>query len=211
MESFWRLIAQENVTLILCVCKLEEKGWPKCHQYWPSGDKDSQFNRLMAGSGIAVKAIGESKEGSHLVKRMFIITKADGSTQTVTQYHYLGWPDHYTPTDDSLNQFALVLQHLITHLATTPAGERALVHCSAGIGRTGTTIALANIILQIAAQANQGVKDPQFSVFSTVRRLREQRFLMVQMEEQYLFIHDFLETWLTQSEDALALLGGKAA
>jgi protein tyrosine phosphatase len=85
------------------------------------------------------------------------------------------------------------------------------VHCSAGIGRTGTTIALANIILQIAAQANQGVKDPQFSVFSTVRRLREQRFLMVQMEDQYMFIHDFLEAWLTQSEDALALLGGKAA
>jgi protein tyrosine phosphatase len=41
VESFWRLIAQENVSLILCVCKLEEKGWSKCHQYWPSNDKDS--------------------------------------------------------------------------------------------------------------------------------------------------------------------------
>ena len=51
--------------------------------------------------------------------------------------------------------------------------EKALVHCSAGIGRTGTTISLLHIIINLCAQRNAGVEDPTLSVFSIVRRLRE--------------------------------------
>lgn len=61
--------------------------------------------------------------------------------------------------------------------------EKAIIHCSAGIGRTGTTAALAHLLISISSQINQGEKDPKFSVFGTVRRLREQRFSMVQMPE----------------------------
>lgn len=69
------------------------------------------------------------------------------------------------------------------------------MHCSAGIGRTGTTLCLAHNIMQLWAQRNAGVVQPQLSVFSTVRRLREQRFGLVQMPEQYLFIYRFLRKY----------------
>jgi len=83
-----------------------------------------------------------------------------------------------------------VLQELIGFLLnnqTTP--DKAIIHCSAGIGRTGTTIALAELLIGISSQLNQHALDPKVSVFSVVRRLREQRFFMVQMLEQYEFIH----------------------
>lgn len=153
----------------------------------------------MKGS-IEVKKVGETKIGQTLVERNFEVKGPSGSIN-VKQMHYLGWPDHYTPTDESLGDFQQCLFSLIEYLLNSNQDEKAIVHCSAGIGRTGTTIALANILLTIGAQAKPGAKvDPQFTVFGTVRRLREQRFLMVQMEDQYLFIYQFLLNWLASDE-----------
>lgn len=92
--------------------------------------------------------------------------------------HYLGWPDHGLPTIDDLT-FDTLLILLITMLLNSHDDEKAVVHCSAGIGRTGTTIALAELLINISSQYNQGIEEPNISIFSTVRRLREQRFLMV--------------------------------
>lgn len=74
-----------------------------------------------------------------------------------------------------------MLDDFIDMILSSESNEKALVHCSAGIGRTGTTIALLHLIISICAQKNAGVEDPAFSIFSTVRRIREQRLGMVQM------------------------------
>ena len=67
-----------------------------------------------------------------------------------------------------------------------------MVHCRAGIGRTGTALALIQSSIALKEQARHGIADPKLSVFSIVRRLREQRVWMVQTEEQYRYIYDFL-------------------
>lgn len=72
--------------------------------------------------------------------------------------------------------------------------KRLLVHCRAGIGRTGTTITLINSVIAIKEQIAVGVRDPQLSLFSIVRKLREQRIWMVQTEDQYLYCFEFLRT-----------------
>ena len=78
-----------------------------------------------------------------------------------------------------MDAFKEMLDILLTMILSSEDSEKAIVHCSAGIGRTGTTIALSNMIISLWAQLNKGIKDPKISVFSTVRRLREQRFLQV--------------------------------
>jgi protein tyrosine phosphatase len=72
-----------------------------------------------------------------------------------------------------------MLHLLISMILNSESTEKVIIHCSAGIGRTGTTAALSHLLINIASQVNSGVADPKVSVFSTVRRLREQRFSMV--------------------------------
>lgn len=103
--------------------------------------------------------------------------------------HYVGWPDHGVPSGTSIDDFCLMLNALIAMILNSDPSEKAVIHCSAGIGRTGTTAALAHLMINICSQINSGVKDPLISVFSTVRRAREQRFSMVQMPDQYKFIY----------------------
>ena len=72
-----------------------------------------------------------------------------------------------------------MLMLFIDWILQSEKSKRAVVHCSAGIGRTGTTIALANMMIKLAAQRNMGVDDPLVSVFHTVRQLREHRYMAV--------------------------------
>lgn len=111
------------------------------------------------------------------------------------QLHYTGWPDHGVPSGDSMTSFQLMLEHFIMMLLTSGQNEKVVVHCSAGIGRTGTTISLAHNIVHLWAQRNAGLI-PKLSIFSTVRRLREQRLGMVQVTEQYHFIYAFLRKYM---------------
>lgn len=76
-----------------------------------------------------------------------------------------------------------MLEYFLWTLLSTNPDQRIVVHCSAGIGRTGTTIALAHLICNTWAQKNAKIADPMVSIFSTVRRLREQRYYLVQMTE----------------------------
>ena len=93
-----------------------------------------------------------------------------------------------------------MLDVYIKFLLASEGSEKAIVHCSAGIGRTGTTIALAHLITQVWAQRNGGINDPKVSIFSTVRRMREQRQGLVQTEDQYEFIYETLLQHLNKHE-----------
>lgn len=116
----------------------------------------------------------------YLIERKFKVTDlTTGESLNTTQLHYIGWPDHGVPSGDSSQEFKYLLDHFIRFMVEKP-GEKAIVHCSAGIGRTGTTIALMTMILNIYAQRNKGEDNPFVSVFGTVRRLRERRLGMVQ-------------------------------
>ena len=69
----------------------------------------------------------------------------------MVQIHYTGWPDHGVPSADSLECFQTMWELFTLMLLTSKPEEKAIVHCSAGIGRTGTTIGLAHIISNLYA------------------------------------------------------------
>ena len=63
----------------------------------------------------------------------------------------MGWPDHGVPTGDSMNDFSTMLENLVHMLLSSSPEEKAIIHCSAGIGRTGTTAALAHLLISISS------------------------------------------------------------
>ena len=89
-----------------------------------------------------------------------------------------------------------MLDYFIEWTLKSKDEEKAVIHCSAGIGRTGTTVSLTHILIKLFAQKNMGVDDPVFSPLSTVRRLREHRNGFVQTNVQYLFIYYFMKSFV---------------
>ena len=161
---------------------------------------DEQWQDELQAVNISVQMTAPAVQlTDSLILRKFTLTDNDlGITsREIRQLHYTGWPDHGVPTDSSLQSFIRMFEIFTYMLLASDPNEKAIVHCSAGIGRTGTTIGLAHLIVSLFAQKNQGISDPKISVFSTIRRLREQRFHLVQMPGQYEFIHDFLKGYLT--------------
>ncbi len=110
----------------------------------------------------------------------------------MVQYHYTGWPDHGLPKNTAPIFHMLQLAH---DNVTQPGETKQLMHCSAGVGRTGTFIALVNLMGAATGKA----KENSLSVFRTVRVLREQRMMMVERQTQYVFIYELLKVWLTKT------------
>jgi protein tyrosine phosphatase len=95
-------------------------------------------------------------------------------------------------------QESATLESLLEDLHGSEGPTPVVIHCSAGVGRTGTFIALSHLKHLIFAQ-KRGNVDHGLSVFSVVRRLREQRVLMVQSKEQYELLYDFACMWIRRT------------
>ena len=100
-------------------------------------------------AGIIVRPNGGDQLTKYLTLRKFIVN--DDFTKTkdlkVEQLHYPGWPDHGVPSGESMESFRIMLDYFIWTMLKQKAEEKIIVHCSAGIGRTGTTIGLASLIV----------------------------------------------------------------
>ncbi|XP_078327491.1 uncharacterized protein LOC111112706 isoform X1 [Crassostrea virginica] len=172
LADFWRMIWQENVKLVVMLTNIVENGKNKCTQYWPEKDKS------MDVGPCKIKLLEETEYAFHTY-RTFTVQQNNSNTRTITQFHYTAWPDHGTPEELGLVQF---------HKAVTKkyqTGGLMLVHCSAGVGRTGTFIGL-DALLQ------HGRKFGRINVFEFVHQMREERMTMVQTAEQYIFLHKAL-------------------
>ena len=97
----------------------------------------------------------------------------------VKQLHYTAWPDHGVPNGEAMDAFGQMIDISITHLLENDSNQKTVVHCSAGIGRTGTTITIIHAIINTWAQRNQGEAEPKLSIFSIARRIREQRYGLI--------------------------------
>nr|XP_022307680.1 receptor-type tyrosine-protein phosphatase alpha-like [Crassostrea virginica] len=172
INDFWRMIWQENVTQIVMLTNLMEDGKIKCSQYWPESTDEEYY-----GDFNISKSKSEEIHFAFYVIRKFTMSNSEGS-RVVTQYHYTKWPDHGTP-----DPFSLLLFH--SHVLRTRTAEfeaPTIVHCSAGIGRTGTYIAFD-------ALCKEGQSKGTINVASYVKVMRSCRMNMVQTYEQYKTIY----------------------
>ncbi|XP_064604299.1 receptor-type tyrosine-protein phosphatase kappa-like [Liolophura sinensis] len=175
LNDFLRMIWEQKSGKVIMLTNLVETTKTKCSQYWP--DEGSESFGL-----ITVTLLDEENYADFTVRTLQLIhIKRKQECQTVKQFHFTAWPDHGAPAHATA---LLDFRDKVNNCQTQFSGP-VVVHCSAGVGRTGTYIALDYLIAQAH---DEGVVD----VPACVRQLREQRVNMVQTLEQYKFLHEAL-------------------
>ncbi|KAM9587566.1 receptor-type tyrosine-protein phosphatase T-like isoform 6-T6 [Morphnus guianensis] len=172
--DFWQMVWQEKTSIIVMLTGLVEQNKTKCEQYWP--EQEQVY-------GDFTVTLSNTRTTTGLVTRIFCLQKAGCALpRVVQQLHYLLWPDHGVPRNPA--QLLALVDVVNKKGLEVPTGP-VLVHCSAGIGRTGTFIALDFLL-------KMGKAEGKVDVFHCVQRLREQRVSMVQTKEQYAFLYEVL-------------------
>uniref|UniRef100_A0A8C2A0W4 protein-tyrosine-phosphatase n=4 Tax=Cyprinus carpio TaxID=7962 RepID=A0A8C2A0W4_CYPCA len=177
--DFWRMVWQERCPIIVMITNIEEKN-EKCTEYWP---EDSV---ICEDIEITVKLVIQADDYS---LRIFTV-KSEGEERTLRQYWYTSWPDQKTP-DKAPPLLDLVREVEEARKQAPPNSGPVIVHCSAGIGRTGCFIATSILCQQLS---NEGVVD----ILKTTSQLRLDRGGMIQTAEQYQFVHHVLSLYERQ-------------
>jgi len=170
VDDYWRMVWEQNVSSIVMLTNLIQKGQMKCHKYWP--DNVEQFGV------VKVKKMSENKMAGFVVRELEI--EVEEKKRTVFQYHYMDWPDVGYPDETKFLSFMYYIRHLRQD-STTPI----VVHCSAGAGWTGVFIGLDITLDRLTREDN-------IDVLGCVNAMRQQRSAMVQNEPQYIYLHKLL-------------------
>ncbi|XP_043599518.1 tyrosine-protein phosphatase Lar isoform X8 [Bombus pyrosoma] len=172
--DFWRMCWELRSSTIVMMTKLEERTRIKCDQYWPGRGSETY--------GLMTVTITDVQELATYCIRTFQISRAGYSERReIKQLQFTAWPDHGVPEHPApFLQFLRRVRSL-----NPPESGPLIVHCSAGVGRTGCFIVIDSMLERIK-------HEKMIDIYGHVTCLRAQRNYMVQTEDQYIFIHDAL-------------------
>jgi len=183
--DFWQMLWENKVAVVVMLTRLVERTFLKAHQYWP--DEDERTRRF---GPFAVTFCRTSHHRSIAVRVFSVRHTASGDPpRQLVQLHYTDWPDFGVPHDPSGIVRVLELMDLYSAMSKN---HPIVIHCSAGIGRTGTLITIHLYMERLKRREHA-------SVAKIVALLRRQRMGMVQTKEQYAFIYQVLLRLLATS------------
>uniref|UniRef100_A0A8C2DHA1 protein-tyrosine-phosphatase n=1 Tax=Cyprinus carpio TaxID=7962 RepID=A0A8C2DHA1_CYPCA len=174
LSDFWRMVWEQRASTIVMMTRLEEKTRIKCDQYWPVRGTETY-------GMIQVTMLDAVELATYSVRTFALYKNGSSEKREVRQFQYMAWPDHGVPEYPTP-----ILAFLRRVKACNPpdAGPM-VVHCSAGVGRTGCFI-------DIDAMLERMKHEKTVDIYGHVTCMRAQRNYMVQTEDQYIFIHEAL-------------------
>eukprot|EP01130_Rhizamoeba_saxonica_P013645 TRINITY_DN583_c0_g1_i1.p1 TRINITY_DN583_c0_g1~~TRINITY_DN583_c0_g1_i1.p1 ORF type:complete len:289 (+),score=69.72 TRINITY_DN583_c0_g1_i1:537-1403(+) len=194
------MIWETNSHIIIMLTNLVESGREKAHLYWPSVNTSKQYGK------IYVNCVQEDDSMGFCIKRKFKVSERigglkaattynsdDSDARTIIQYHYTVWPDHGVP-DDKETVLELIEEMDERIARKNLEGTPIVVHCSAGIGRTGTYVMIHTYMHYIM---ENGITDQEDLVIeNTLSRMRDQRPGFVQRKGQYAMVYKSLKLFI---------------
>ncbi|XP_032388547.1 receptor-type tyrosine-protein phosphatase F isoform X15 [Etheostoma spectabile] len=174
LSDFWRMVWEQRSNTIIMMTRLEEKSRVKCDQYWPSRGTETY-------GMIQVTMLDTVELATYSVRTFALYKNGSSEKREMRQFQFMAWPDHGVPEYPTP-----ILAFLRRVKACNPpdAGPM-VVHCSAGVGRTGCFIV-------IDAMLERMKHEKSVDIYGHVTCMRAQRNYMVQTEDQYIFIHEAL-------------------
>ncbi|XP_051567313.1 protein tyrosine phosphatase receptor type Fa isoform X3 [Myxocyprinus asiaticus] len=174
LSDFWRMVWEQRTNTIVMMTRLEEKSRVKCDQYWPSRGTETY-------GMIQVSMLDTVELATYSVRTFALYKNGSSEKREVRQFQFMVWPDHGVPEYPTP-----ILAFLRRVKACNPldAGPM-VVHCSAGVGRTGCFIVIEAMLERIKHEKS-------VDIYGHVTCMRAQRNYMVQTEDQYIFIHEAL-------------------
>nr|CAD7569639.1 unnamed protein product [Timema californicum] len=200
IADFWEMVWQENTRVIVMTTKEIERGKNKCVRYWPEDAQGKDYLKMK------VRNLSESSTADYTLREFVVMKEGFDEERKVYHYHFQAWPDHGVPSDPGcvLN----FLHDVNARQESIPNAGSVLVHCSAGIGRTGTFIVIDMILDQIKRQG----LDCEIDIQRTIQMVRSQRSGMVQTEAQYKFVYLAVQHYIEtvsqrmQAEQVMSML-----
>ncbi|XP_031233583.1 receptor-type tyrosine-protein phosphatase delta isoform X34 [Mastomys coucha] len=172
--DFWRMIWEQRSATVVMMTKLEERSRVKCDQYWPS--RGTETHGL-----VQVTLLDTVELATYCVRTFALYKNGSSEKREVRQFQFTAWPDHGVPEHPT--PFLAFLRRV--KACNPPDAGPMVVHCSAGVGRTGCFIVIDAMLERIKHEKT-------VDIYGHVTLMRAQRNYMVQTEDQYIFIHDAL-------------------
>ena len=196
IDDFWTMCFDHNINTVIMLCNLEEKGKEKCTEYWENEKKDILDSTALE-SIFDINYTTEQINDDITIRNIDIRykNKENNNGKKIKQIHYGSWPDHQSVDLQSIYGNILFMFNLVDNeIGHNPI----VVHCSAGVGRTGTFIALYNLYRDILNQLhNTKNKRITINLMNLVRKMKEMRMHLVETDEQYKLIYQFVSKFLS--------------
>jgi len=221
--DFWRMVWEQKATLILMITRIEENKVQKANQYWPN----EHLETVMCGSVLVTASSPPQQIDDMILRKFTLraasvskdpwvceqCMQSNPATQytcsscqdlspqlssdmknhgrEVTQLQYVGWPDHGVP--DTFTSLTRLLQTVRDHRSSAPI----IAHCSAGVGRTGTTVCIDAIMQHLDWHKKTGTfESATVDIYQIIAQMRWQRPYTVQTPSQYFFIYNFIVNYI---------------
>lgn len=182
IEDFLSMCIKYEVQLIVMLCNVEEEGKEKCAKYW-----DRKFENYEVSKRVETTVITKGI----LLRRLTIKKEKEKLEKDIDQIQFTCWDDHEGLNYEYFEKIIKIINYVDMYKKDNP-NSPIIIHCSAGVGRTGTFICLYMIYKELYEQMmNKSTSEIKFSIMNLVRKIKEMRIYSVENEDQYIMLYMF--------------------